>query len=399
MTRNIDDIMQVTDAHVLKTYNRFPVAFERGEGTTLYDLAGVPFLDFTAGIGVNALGYAHPSVTARIRELADDVLHTSNLYHIPSQSLLAEKICGKCFGERVFFCNSGAEAVEGALKFARKRGREIDYGKTGIVAFAQSFHGRTFGALSATRQEKYRAPFEPLLEQVTEAPLNDIAAAEEAITDETSAVIVEPVQGEGGVRIADDEFLQALQRLCRERDALLIVDEVQCGMGRMGTLFAHEQAGIEPDIMTLAKPLAGGLPIGATVLGPRVWPSVAPGDHASTFGGNHFVTGVACTVFDILSDPEFLASIRSTGGHLFARLNELAGKHGAVSEIRGRGLLAGIVVDFPASEAVNYFLNNGVLICPAGAKVIRFIPPLVATEEDCDRAVDLLDRYLTERET
>jgi acetylornithine/N-succinyldiaminopimelate aminotransferase len=398
MAQTIDDIIKVTDAHVLKTYNRFPVAFERGEGTTLYDLEGAPFLDFTAGIGVNALGYGHPAVTAKIGEIAGAVLHTSNLYHIPSQSLLAEKICGTCFGERVFFCNSGAEAVESALKFARKRGKGINPGKTGIVAFAQSFHGRTFGALSATRQEKYRAPFEPLLEPVTEAPLNDIAAAEQAVTAATCAVIVEPVQGEGGVRIADDAFLQALERLCLEHDALLIVDEVQCGMGRTGTLFAHEHAGIKPDIMTLAKPLAGGLPIGAAVLGPRAWPSVAPGDHASTFGGNQFVTGVACTVFDILSDAEFLASVRSTSDHLFARLAELAGKHDAVTEIRGRGLLAGIVVDFPAIEAVNYFMENGVLICPAGAQVIRFIPPLVATVEDCDRAVDLLDRYLTERE-
>ncbi len=396
-SHRLEEILRLTEDHVLHTYNRTPLAFERGEGAVLYDIDGGAYLDFTSGIGVNALGYGHPAVAARIRELADGVMHTSNLYLIPSQARLAAKLCAASFGERVFFCNSGTEAVEAALKFARKRGKGIAADKIGIVAFANSFHGRTCGALSVTRQDKYRVPFEPLLEHVTEAPFNDIEAARKAITDSIAAVIVEPVQGEGGVRIATPGFLQTLAEACRVHDALLIVDEVQCGMGRTGRLFAHEESGIVPDIMALAKPLAGGLPIGVAVLGPRAWPSVAPGDHASTFGGNPFVTGVAETVFDIIAAPSFLAHVRETGLYLVGRLKELAIRHADIVDVRGQGLLVGVEMTFPVQEAVAWFREQGVLACLAGPNVLRFIPPLVVTDAECDRAADLLDRYLTER--
>jgi len=346
---------------------------------------------------VNALGHVHPAVSELIVRQSKRVIHTSNLYHIPAQALLAEKICGSCFGERVFFCNSGAEAVEGSLKFARKWGKQFKIPKTGIVAFDNSFHGRTYGALSATMQEKYRKGFEPLLMGFTKAVFNDPESVDKAVADDTAAVIIEPLQGEGGVNMADAAFMEHLEAVCKERNVLLIVDEVQCGMGRTGKLYAHEHSGITPDIMTLAKPLAGGLPIGAVVVGPRVWSQINPGEHASTFGGNHFTTGVGCGVFDILSDSGFLGEVKEKGEYLMSRLKKLAEKYPSITEVRGRGLLVGVEVDFPASEAVQYFEKEFILICSAGPNVIRFIPPLIVTRADIDRVVDTLDRFFAER--
>ena len=391
------EVRDTTEQYVLKTYGRRSLAFERGKGALLYDVEGNEYLDFNSGLGVNALGHCHPVIVDLIRKQADRVIHTSNLYHVPSQAALAKKICARCFGERVFFCNSGTEAVEGALKLARKRGRAIDELKTDIVAFGNSFHGRTLGALSATMQEKYRKHFYPLLPGFAEAVFNDFTSVEKVATDKTAAIIIEPLQGEGGVNVADPAFMKQLESVCHERDILLIVDEVQCGMGRTGRLFAHEHYGITPDIMTLAKPIAGGLPIGAVVTGPRVWPVAEPGDHASTFGGNHFVTGVACGVFDVLADEAFLGDVADKGAYLESRLNELAGKHPSIREVRGKGLLMAIQVDFPASEAIDYFERNHILICSAGPEVVRFIPPLIVSRGDIDRVIGLLDRFLGER--
>ena len=394
---NTHEIFAKTDDYVLKTYGRTPLAFERGEGVTLYDTDGRAFLDLNSGLGVNALGHCHPEVIRLINEASKRIVHTSNLYHIPSQALCAEKLCGKSFGVRAFFCNSGTEAVEGALKLARKWGKQFSVPKTEVVAFRNSFHGRTFGALSATMQEKYQKGFEPLVPGFVEAVFNDTASLEKAVGDATAAIIIEPVQGEGGVNVATPAFMERIGDICRERDILFIVDEVQCGMARTGKLFAHEHYDVTPDLMTLAKPLAGGLPIGAVVVGERVFGEVKPGEHASTFGGNHFVTSVACGVFDILSDPAFLADVKDKGAYLTSELGKLASKHEAIVEIRGKGLLIGVQVDFPAAEAVKFFMDNGVLICAAGAQVIRFIPPLILTKADIDRAVGLLDRFLTER--
>ncbi len=392
-----DEIFEKTDQYVLKTYGRKPFAFERGEGITLYDVEGKPYLDFTSGLGVNALGYGHPAVAELIRNQADKVLHTSNLYHIPSQASLAEKICGTCFGEKVFFCNSGTEAVEGALKFARKWGKRFETPKSDFIAFKNSFHGRTMGALSATMQEKYQQAFRPLVPGFSEAVFNDIDSVQAALTDATVAIIIEPLQGEGGVNLASREFMHALGELCRERDILLIVDEVQCGMARTGKLHAYLHFDVVPDIMTLAKPLAGGLPIGAVVVGPKVWPVMQPGDHASTFGGGHFVTSVANGVFDIISEPSFVASVAEKGEYLRAGLQRLSEKYPAIKEIRGEGLLQGTAVDFPASEAVDFFENDGILICTAGPSVVRFIPPLVTSRAEIDRALDAYDRFLAGR--
>lgn len=386
-----------TDSYVLKTYGRFPLAFERGEGVMLYNLEGEAYLDFTSGLGVNALGHGNPRVAELIRNQADSVIHTSNLYNIPSQALLAEKLCGACFGERVFFCNSGAESVEAALKFARKWGSRFDTPKTKIVGFTNSFHGRTFGALSATFQAKYRNGFEPLVPGFIDVPYNDIDALKDALTDDVAAVIIEPLQGEGGVNFASADFMKSLEALCRERDVLLIVDEVQCGMARTGKLFAHQHFGITPDIMTLAKPLAGGLPIGATVVGEKVWPHINPGEHASTFGGNHFVTSVACGVFDIISDGNFVEDVARKGEYLQSKLRDLAEKHAEIKEVRGKGLLVGAAVDFPAAEFVAYALERKILVCSAGPNVVRFIPPLVVTTEHIDRVVETFAAFLDGR--
>ncbi|MFC1606826.1 aspartate aminotransferase family protein [Candidatus Latescibacterota bacterium] len=392
------EVIQKTDQHVLKTYGRRSLAFENGSGVSVFDHEGKEYLDFNSGLGVNALGHAHPEVSRLITEQAGKVIHTSNLYYIASQAKLAEKICSNSFGERVFFCNSGAEAVEGAIKFARKWGKSLEQPKTDIIAFENSFHGRTYGALSATMQDKYRKGFEPLLDGFTKAVFNDISSVEKAMTATTAAVLIEPLQGEGGVNVADLGFMRNLQTLCTEKDILLIADEVQCGMGRTGKLFAHQHYDVTPDIMTLAKPIAGGLPIGAVVTGPRVWPVIQPGDHASTFGGNHFVTGVACGVFDILADESFLTDVLEKGLYLISRLNELASVYNAIKDVRGLGLMSAVQVDFPAMEAVEFFEEHSILICPAGPDVIRFIPPLIVGKDDIDRVVDLLDTYLGERQ-
>ena len=386
-----------TGQFVLKTYGRKPLAFERGEGVTLFDLDGEKYLDFTSGLGVNALGYGHPKVAELIRAAAGRVLHTSNLYHIPSQALLAEKICSTCFGERVFFCNSGTEAVEASLKFARKWGRKFTPAKTDFIAFGNSFHGRTFGALSATMQEKYQKHFRPLVPGFFEAVFNDLESVKALVTDRTAGIIIEPLQGEGGVNLADGRFMAELGALCRERDILLIADEVQCGMSRTGRLHAYTHFDAVPDIMALAKPLAGGLPIGAAVAGPRVWPEIEPGGHASTFGGGHFVTSVACGVFDILSEPGFVRSVAEKGARLREGMERLAGKHPAVKDVRGAGLLMGALVDFPASEAVEFFEREGILVCTAGPDVVRFIPPLIVSYADIDRALDTFGRFLAGR--
>lgn len=392
-----EEIIAKTDQFVLKTYGRKPLAFVRGEGITLVDTEGKAYLDFTSGLGVNALGYSHPVIAELIKKHADGILHTSNLYHIPSQAILAEKICGTCFGEKVFFCNSGAEAMEAALKFARKWGKQFETPKTDFIAFKNSFHGRTMGALSATMQEKYQKSFKPLVPGFFEAVYNDIESVKAVATEATAAVIIEPLQGEGGVTFAKQQFMTALEAFCRERNILLIVDEVQCGIARTGKLHAHQHFGITPDLMALAKPLAGGLPIGATVVGSKVWPVMAPGDHASTFGGGPFVTGVACGVFDILSDPAFVDAVADKGEHLRMGLQQLAAKHASITELRGAGLLQGAVLDFPAAEAVEFAEKEGILLCIAGPNVVRFIPPLIVEKAQIDRALEVLGMFLTGR--
>jgi len=375
------------------TYRRPPVLFTHGEGMYVYDANGRRYPDFVAGIAVCALGHADPGVARVVAEQARRLVHLSNLYHTEPHLRLAEALVAHSFADRVFFCNSGAEAAEAALKFARKFAR-LRFGphKTGFVAFTHSFHGRTMGALSVTEKPAYREPFAPLIPGVTFVPFNDVEAARASITEATCAVIVEPIQGEGGVNVATPEFLRALRARCDEVGALLIFDEVQCGLGRTGTLWAYEAYGVEPDLLTVAKPLANGLPIGAVLMREAVATALQPGDHGSTFAGGPLVTAVALHVFRRLCDPAFLAHVREVGEYLMARLRALALP--GVKEIRGRGLLVGIEIEGDARAVVAAALERGLLITTAGDTVVRLVPPLIVERAHIDEALGILEEAM-----
>jgi predicted acetylornithine/succinylornithine family transaminase len=348
----------------------------KGKGSRLFDAEGRSYLDFAAGIGVNGLGYGDPRVAAAIRKQAGELIHASNLFHNQPASALAERLAALAFPSRVFFSNSGAEAWEGAMKFARKIGRPA--GRSEFVCFERSFHGRTLGALSTTWNPRYREPFEPLVPGVGFCPWNDLAAAASAVTERTAAVMIEPVQGEGGVRPASPEFLKGLAALCRERGALLVMDEVQCGLGRTGRLFAFQHSGVTPDILTLAKPLGGGLPMGAVLLREDLAPALSVGDHGSTFGGNPVAAAASLVVLDRLTSPGFLGGVDRRGTMLMGGLKRLARAHpGAITEVRGLGLMVGVELAGEAGPVVKGLRERGFLATKAGDNVLRLLPPLV----------------------
>jgi len=391
------DVISAEQRYLLQTYARPEFVIERGEGCYLYDSEGRRYLDCVAGIAVNALGYGDPDVARAIREHADGLIHLSNLYHSrPAVELAQTLVNHTSWADRVFFCNSGAEAVEGALKFSRRYARNIHgEGKTTIVAFSGSFHGRTMGAVAVTAREKYRQPFEPVMPGVRFIPFNDSAAAAAAITDDVCGVIVEPIQGEGGLSVATPEFLRALREQCDAVDALLIFDEIQCGIGRTGTLWAHEPYGVAPDLMTIAKPLGGGLPIGAILMRQKVAQAIHTGDHGTTFGGGPFVTAVAQTVFRKIADPTFLAHVREVGDYLGEALADLqAARPNVVLEVRGRGLMRGVVINGSSSAVREAAHNEGLLIATAGDDVLRLVPPLILTRAQVDEAIEKLTRAL-----
>lgn len=381
--------VQVDASALLGVYSRVGPLFVAGEGSELIAEDGTRYLDFVAGIAVNALGYNSPVIRdAIVSALGTGLVHVSNLYRTePGERLAAELT--KSFGGQVFFCNSGAEANEGAFKFARKWTK-----KTEIVAFTGSFHGRLFASLAATDRPDYRRSFEPLLAGVQIVPLGDRAATTRAVTDKTAAVIVEPLQGEGGVRPVDPAFLAFLRQLCDEKGAALIFDEVQCGLGRTGTLFACEQAGVTPDMLTLAKPLAGGLPMGAVLVADRIAAALAPGDHATTFGGGPLVATVALEVLRTIADPDFLAEVRAKGALLGKRLEQLATKSPRVQAVRGRGLMWGIELGEPAAPVITAARERRLLVLTAGPNVIRIVPPLTISERDLERGVTILAEVL-----
>jgi predicted acetylornithine/succinylornithine family transaminase len=375
---------------LLGVYARVGPVFVAGEGSELIAEDGARYLDFVAGIAVNALGYNSPVIReAMLRALDSGLIHVSNLYRTePGERLAAE--LSKSFGGQVFFCNSGAEANEGAFKFARKWSK-----KTDIVAFSGSFHGRLFASLAATDRPDYRRPFEPLLAGVQIVPLDDEAAASRAITKErTAAVIIEPVQGEGGVRPVAPEFLAFLRARCDACGCALIFDEVQSGLGRTGTLFASEHSGVVPDMVTLAKPLGGGLPMGAILVNDGIASALAPGDHATTFGGGPFVATVALEVLRTISDPDFLAAVRAKGQWLGARLTRLAASTPRVREARGRGLMWGLELNEVAAPVVAAARERHLLVLTAGPTVIRIVPPLTITREELERGVTILEEVL-----
>jgi acetylornithine/N-succinyldiaminopimelate aminotransferase len=376
---------------LLDVYTRAGPRLVAGEGVELLAEDGTRYLDFVAGIGVNALGYNHPVLRGAIQQaLSPGLIHVSNLYRTEPGERLAEELIARSFADRVFFCNSGAEANEAAFKFARKWS-----GKSEVIAFSGSFHGRLFATLAATDRPDYRKPFEPLVPGIRIVPREDWAAVDHAVSaSRTAAVIVEPVQGEGGIRPVDPEWLGFVRELCDSRGVAVIFDEVQCGLGRTGTLFAYEQTGVVPDLVTLAKPLAGGLPMGAVLLTSTVAAALKPGDHATTFGGGPLVASVALALVRTIADPAFLTDVRRKGAWLGERLARLAAQRPRVREVRGRGLLWGLELAEPAAPIVAAARERGLLVLTAGPEVIRLIPPLVITVEELERGVRILEEVL-----
>ncbi len=392
---NSQQLIDAEKKYLVQTYARPPFVLTRGEGVYVFDADGKKYLDCAAGIAVNALGYSDPELVAAIQDAASNLLHTSNLFYTEPQVALAQALVEKSFANKVFFANTGTEAMEAALKFARKYHRKRgDANRAGFIAFRGSFHGRTMGSLALTDSEKYQAPFRPLMPGVTFADFNDLDSARAAITNETAAVVVEPVQGEGGVNPAADEFLRGLRALCNERGALLVFDEIQCGLGRTGKLWGHEWSGVTPDLMTLAKPLAGGLPIGATLVTDAVASSLHVGEHGTTFGGGPFVTSVALQVFNRIREPKFLAHVAETGNYLMERLSEINSPH--VKEVRGRGLMIGVELDIDAGKVTEAGYAHGLLLIKAREKVVRFVPQLVFQKQHVDELVDKFGKILTE---
>lgn len=376
---------------VLQTYQRPGFVLERGEGCYVFDSEGRRYLDCVAGIAVNALGYGDAEVVRVLSEQAARLIHTSNLYFTRPAGELARLLVEGSFADRVFFSNSGTEANEGALKFCRKFARErYGEGKVGFVGFSGSFHGRTMGAVALTHREKYRLPFEPLVPGVRFAPFNDVDSVEAAITEEVCGVVVEPVQGEGGVSVATPEFLRALRARCDAVGALLVFDEVQCGLGRTGTLWAHEPYGVQPDVMTVAKPLGGGLPIGAILMRQAVADAVHVGEHGSTFAGGPLVTAVAQVVLRRVADPVFLARVREVGDYFGEALGDLAASRPMIAEVRGRGLMRGLRVRGSAAAVREAGHAVGLLVATAGDDVVRLVPPLVFERGHVDEAIGLL---------
>ncbi|MGI9180831.1 MAG: aspartate aminotransferase family protein [Longimicrobiaceae bacterium] len=387
---------EMTDA-LLGVYRPAAPLFVAGEASELIAEDGARYLDFTSGIAVNALGYGDPEVAGAIQEaLASGLVHSSNLFRTRPAAELAAWLAEHSFAERVFFCNSGAEATEGAFKFARRWARQTGReGKTEIVAFRGGFHGRTVGALAATDRPAYQEPFRPLMPGVRFCEIGDTTEVDELIRpDRTAAVIIEPIQVEGGVLPVPTQFLRTLRYLCDESEALLIFDEVQVGLGRTGTLWAHEPSGVTPDLMTLAKPLAGGLPMGAVLLSERVAAAIQPGDHATTFGGGPLVASAALAVCRRIGDPGFLAEVQKKGALLANRLCALALRREQVRAVRGVGMVWGVELSTPAAEVVARALEAGLLLCTAGPQVVRILPPLTATEEELIRGLEMLEAAL-----
>ncbi|MBN2427991.1 MAG: acetylornithine transaminase [Deltaproteobacteria bacterium] len=386
------------DKVIFKNYGRYPIVPAKGQGCRLWDADGTAYLDFLAGVAVNNLGHCHPRVVAALQEQAAQLIHCSNFYHIPKQIELAELLCENSFGDRVFFCNSGAEANEAAIKLVRKFSRD-SYGEDHfeIITALASFHGRTIGTISATGQDKVRAGFNPIVPGFKYVPFGDIAALKNAISPNTCAVMLEPVQGEGGINIPPAGYFQEVRKVCDERNLLLILDEVQSGCGRTGKLFAYEYEGMSPDIMTLAKALAGGPPIGAMVATDRVAETFVPGSHGSTFGGNPLMCAAAVATIRTLLEEGVLENCCRMGEYLCSRLEALREKYPFIRGIRGRGLFIGMELDIPGGEIVNQAMGKGLLInCTAG-KVLRFVPPLIVTREEIDEAIDILDLILKEQ--
>lgn len=388
-----EELKQGAEQYLMGTYARQPISIVRGRGSKVYDLEGREYIDFVGGIAVNLLGHGHPDLVLAIQRQAAQLIHTSNLYYTEPQVKLAQVLVEHSFADKAFFCNSGAEANEAAIKLARRYSHDTyGAGRFEIVTMKNSFHGRTMATLTATGQDKVQKGYEPLVPGFSYVPFNHLAALEEAVTDKTAAVMLEPIQGEGGVHVADRDYLKAVRELCTQKDVLLIFDEVQTGMGRTGTLFAYEQLGVQPDIMTLAKGLGGGVPIGACLATDAVAKAFGPGSHASTFGGNPLACAAALAVLRVLLEGRLLEQARHMGDYLGKGLADCKDRHRAVRDVRGLGLLQGIEVEMDARTVVGDCLRRGLLVNATGEHVLRFVPPLIITQREIDRLLDVLSQ-------
>jgi acetylornithine/N-succinyldiaminopimelate aminotransferase len=398
LTTETEAIMALDHEYVMGTYARQPIVFVRGEGTRLWDSEGREYLDFLSGIAVVGVGHCHPKVAGAIADQAHRLMHISNLFHNPLQAKLAERLCTLADMDKVFFCNSGAEANEAALKIARKWGKQ----KRGeecieIITFTGSFHGRTMGAVSATAQPKYQAPFAPLVPGFIYAPLNDLEALDELITEKTCAVMIEPLQGESGIHPATPEFLAGVRALCDEAEVLLILDEIQCGMGRTGHFLASQGVGVQGDIVTMAKGIADGFPMGACLARGTAATTLVPGDHGSTFAGQPLACAAALATLEVMEEERLMERAAEVGGYFKARLQELQkAMPERIKEVRGRGLMVGLQLSTPDAKAVHkYLMEAGIVANATSDTVMRFVPPLVVTKADCDRVVTTLEQALT----
>jgi acetylornithine aminotransferase len=393
-----EELKDFAAKYLMQTYARQPISIVRGRGAKVYDMEGREYIDFVGGIAVNILGHGHPDLVQAIQRQAAQLIHVSNLYYTEPQVRLAQMLVDHSCADRVFFCNSGAEANEAAIKLARRYGHEKHGAdRFEIITMKNSFHGRTMATLTATGQDKVQKGFEPLVPGFVYAPFNDFAAIESLVTDNTTAIMLEPIQGEGGVHVADQAYLKSLRELCTQKDILLIFDEVQTGMGRTGTLFAYEQLGVEPDIMTLAKGLGGGMPIGACLAKEAVAAVFTAGTHASTFGGNPLACAAGLAVCRILIEGRVLEQARRMGDYLAKGLADFKDRHRAVRDVRGLGLLQGLEVEIDAKAVVADCLTRGVLVNATSERVLRFVPPLIITQAEIDRVLETLSSIFNQR--
>ena len=385
-------LMMLSEKVVAHTYARYPILLVRGKGTRVWDLEGKEYLDFLSGLAVCNLGHCHPKVVKAIQDQAERLIHISNFYYIEPQIKLATLLCQHSFADKVFFCNSGAEANEGALKLARKYAKaKMGGGRYEVITMDRSFHGRTLATLTATAQEKYHKGYDPLMPGFKYIPFNDAEALRKAIDEKTCAVLIEPIQGEGGVNIPSEGYFKALREICDEKGILLIFDEVQVGMGRTGKLFAYEHEEMQPDMLTLAKSLAGGVPIGALLIGKGIAESFQPGDHASTFGGNPLATAAGVAAMTAILEEGVLENCEKVGSYFLSRLEEVKKKFPFVQEVRGRGLILGMELKMDGSSIVKEMMQKGFLLNCTMGNVLRFLPPLIVTEEEVDRMLKALE--------
>lgn len=389
------DDRKIAEQYLIHTYNRYPIEFDYGKGVYLYDVNGKKYLDFTAGIAVYAIGYGNEEYNQALKQQIDKIIHTSNYFYSASMAKAAEKIVKASGMKRVFFCNSGTEAIEGAIKVARKFGNSVKkVEKSEMIAMNHSFHGRSTGALAVTGNPKYQESFKPLIEEIKFAEFNCLESVAEKVTNNTCAILLEPVQGEGGIYPAKKEFLEGVRKICDENNILLMFDEIQCGMGRCGTMFAYEDYGVKPDVLTTAKALGCGIPVGAFLVNDKTENILEAGDHGSTYGGNPLACAAVSKVLDLYNELNLVEHVNELTPYLENKLNYLVEQKATVKERRGKGFMQGLELTIPAGPIVKKAIENGLILITAGTNVVRFVPPLIIEKEDIDRMFEILSEIL-----